>query len=130
MSFKEKDRVKVVAENHSKFGDLGVVNHVYEDGGCLVQLDSGNRSAFFEDELTILDPKREALIELAETLDKARLQANAIAVTAPQGNVYGMAANALVSVLAYITDAYEAQRIYERILDGNTVREALKAVEK
>jgi len=139
MSFKENDRVRITAKTHSKFGELGTVNHIYTDGGCLVQLDTGNRSAFFKDEVEIVDEKREALIELAETLDKARLQANAIdeLVIQSQRGVYGTIALSLHDTLEQIVGAgYDAtryahaDRVYDSILDGNTVREALKAVEK
>ena len=69
-----------------------------------------------------------ALIILAEMLDKARIQANAIEVTAPQDGVYGDVSKALQGTLALITDAYVASRVYDSILDGNSVKEALAAV--
>lgn len=73
---------------------------------------------------------KEALIILAEMLDKARIQANAIEATAPQDGVYGRIVIAEVETLALVTDAYVAQRVYADILkSGNTVREALTVVE-
>jgi len=135
MSFKKDDRVRITAKTHSKFGELGTVNHIYTDGGCLVQLDTGNRSAFFKDEVELVDEKREALIELAETLDKARKQANAIedyTIASEQEGVYGQIKLALLDTLEVITDdAWKAGRVYGSAMeDGNTIREALKAVEK
>lgn len=68
---------------------------------------------------------REALIILAEMLDKARHQANAIDVTAPQSYVYGDIAETLKEVLALITDGPVSAQVYDALLDGSTVREAL-----
>jgi hypothetical protein len=82
---------------------------------------------------------REALIELAETLDKARLQANAIddLVIQSQRGVYGTIALALHDTLEQIIGAGKddifnasADRVYDSILDGNTVREAIAEVVK
>jgi hypothetical protein len=70
-----------------------------------------------------------ALLILAEMLDKARIQANAIEVTAPTTGVYGGVSKALQETLALLTDANTASRIYDVILDGNSVREALKIVQ-
>lgn len=139
MSFKENDRVRITAKTHSKFGELGTVNHVYTDGGCLVQLDTGNRSAFFKDEVEIVDEKREALIELAETLDSARKQANAISIPVieSQRGVYGQIELSLVDTLeAYFegqvddTSLFANATLNSMIDSGNSVREALKAVQK
>lgn len=151
MSFKEGDTVRVTSTeicNSGSLGKTGKVVKVFEDGQTYnVNLEwpapegsmfdtMGVLVSFFESELELFDPKREALIELAETLDKARLQANAIPETADQNGTYGKIVQALTETLGsyfyasntHYTMAYKA---YESIaFDGNTVREALKAVEK
>lgn len=70
-----------------------------------------------------------ALVILAQMLDKARIQANAIEVTAPQSGVYGDIANALQQTLTFLTDdAAAANRIYDDIIEnGSSVKEAVKA---
>jgi hypothetical protein len=74
--------------------------------------------------------EEQALIILAEMLDKARMQANSIEATAPQFGVYGKIHNALVDTLTLITKDYtKALDVYASIMeDGNTVRQALEAV--
>lgn len=76
----------------------------------------------------------QALIILAEMLDKARRQANAIddLTIQSQRGVYGQIALALHSTLEQIIGAgmeatryATADRVYDSILDGNTVRQAL-----
>lgn len=79
--------------------------------------------------------ERQALIILAEMLDKARIQANAIdeyAIQSQRG-VYGTIALALHRTLEEIIGAGKedirtvtANRVYDSILDGNTVRQALE----
>jgi hypothetical protein len=69
-----------------------------------------------------------ALIILAEMLNKARIQANAIEATAPQSGVYGHVARALNETLALLTDAEKAADIYQAILDGCSVTEAIEVV--
>lgn len=141
MSFKENDRVKVLGGNERYVGALGTVVEVFGDGDALiVKLDIDNRhGGFFASELELVDPKREALIELAETLNKARLQANAIDeyVIQSQRGVYGTIALALHDTLEQIIGAGRddifsatADRVYDSVLDGNTIREALAAVVK
>lgn len=78
---------------------------------------------------------REALIKLAETLDDARKQANAIEATAPQIGVYGDISVALLETLGIILyrdggHGHSSRRheVYASLLDGNTVREALAIV--
>lgn len=77
---------------------------------------------------------REALIQLAETLDKARIQANAIEAAASQRGVYGQIVLSLFDTLELIfveqVDDHNlfANLAYNAILDGNTVREALAVV--
>lgn len=81
---------------------------------------------------------KEALIELAETLDKARLQANPIdhPTISPQRGVYGQIVLALTDTLEVIFEGQIddanlfANRAYTSLLDGNTVREAIAAVVK
>lgn len=75
----------------------------------------------------------ESLIKLAETLDDARKQANAIDAAAPQVGVYGKIHVALVDTLTLITagDYSKAKDVYYSIMeDGNSVREALATVLK
>jgi hypothetical protein len=69
-----------------------------------------------------------ALIILAQMLDKARIQANAIEVTAPTKGVYGYVATALLDTLILLTDVATGARIYDAILDGCSVTEAIEAV--
>lgn len=69
-----------------------------------------------------------ALIILAEMLNKARIQANAIEVTAPQSGVYGDIVKPLKLTLALLTDAHTASRIYDALLDCSSVKEAMEAV--
>jgi hypothetical protein len=130
MSFKKYDRVKVTSVTHSQQGQVGAVDHVYSDETTFtVRMDNGNFHSFFKAELELVDAEREALIELAETLDKARQQANAIPAMAPQSGVYGDVSEALKRALAYEFGVWVANKIYASLLDGNTVREAIAAVE-
>ncbi|AYN59145.1 hypothetical protein HOU52_gp60 [Arthrobacter phage Yang] len=63
-----------------------------------------------------------ANLTLAETLNTARLQANASGDT--EGAIYASIAETLQAVLALlVVDSVEAT--YQAILDGNTVRQAL-----
>ncbi|UDL16726.1 hypothetical protein SEA_ATUIN_33 [Arthrobacter phage Atuin] len=72
---------------------------------------------------------KDQLIALAESIDSARLAANAIALTAPQSGVYGKLSDALLRTLAHITDDVDLSlSAYQAMLDGCTVREALKAI--
>lgn len=133
MSFKENDRVRITDSSaHHSSGELGTVTHVYETrrSAYRVKLDSGNESGFFESELEFVDPKREALIVLAEALDSARKQANDI--NGCEGTIYQQITIPLIGVLDALVpvdavgfDAYEFI-----IHDGLSVREALKKVEK
>jgi hypothetical protein len=140
MSFNEGDSVKVTEQGHSMHGKTGTVTLVYCDGQAFsVKFAEGRESGFFLSELELVDAKREALIELADTLDKARLQANAIDeyVIQSQHGVYGTIAMALHDTLGEIvghdydaTRYAHSDRVYDSILDGNPVREALKVVGK
>jgi hypothetical protein len=134
MSFNEGDKVKVLTKNSIHEGKTGGVTRVFSDEKtCTVQLDGdpvGLVVGFFFSELELVDVEREALIELAETLDKARLQANAIPAMAPQSGVYGDVSEALKRALAYEFGVWVANKIYASLLDGNTVREAIAAVVK
>lgn len=65
---------------------------------------------------------RNALVALAETLDDARLKANANNFT--EGEIYAGIAASLREVLALlVVDSVEDT--YQSMLDGNTVAEAL-----
>jgi hypothetical protein len=75
----------------------------------------------------------QALIILAEMLDKARMQANSIADTESEQGVYGEVKRALTSTLEII--CYNSghhptlgYRVYESMsMNGDTVRQALEA---
>lgn len=70
-----------------------------------------------------------ALIILAEMLNKARIQANAIEVTAPESGVYGDIVKSLKRTLAILTgDAHTASRVYEALLDSSSIKEALEVI--
>jgi hypothetical protein len=128
MGLKENDMVKVNAPTHSLHGEVGTIVFAFSDGNSfVVRFASGRESGFFlpELELELVDAKREGLIQLADTLDKARLQANAIEATAPQRGVYGNISDTLVEVLCLLTGRFEVGDIYDALMDGNTVREAL-----
>lgn len=142
MGFNEGDRVRIDEDSaHSKAGELGTVTHVYDVNRTAyrVKLDSGNESSFFGTELWPVDEKREALITLAETLDTARKQANAISIPVieSQRGVYGQIELSLVDTLeAYFegqvddTSLFANATLNSMVDSGNTVREALKAVVK
>jgi hypothetical protein len=68
-----------------------------------------------------------AVTDLATRLDQARLAANDIEETAPQSGVYGDIVDALRKTLAVLLDDdhVRAEAVYEAILDGNTVTQAL-----
>jgi hypothetical protein len=70
-----------------------------------------------------------ALVALAEQFDAACVAANAIEATAWQMHAYGDASNGLLKVLALLCgNQKRADLAYQAILDGNTVREALRYV--
>jgi hypothetical protein len=67
------------------------------------------------------------LIVIAEAIDSARIAANQNEITARQTGVYGNLANALKDTIQHITlDWGRTNDVYQSILDGNTVAEALK----
>jgi len=73
---------------------------------------------------------RHELLTLATTLDTARLQANDHAATAPQTGVYGDIVTALLDVIRLIVGSKGvADQVYQALLDGCTVPEALRTVE-
>lgn len=132
MSFKENDRIQVTAEVGNTLGMTGKVTKVYPDtNGYLVEFDgTGRVMGLFESEITLLDPKREALITLAETLDSARKQANAI--NGMDGTVYQSITTPLISVLdALVPSENVGYDAYEFLIeDCLSVREALNKVGK
>jgi len=69
---------------------------------------------------------RKALIVLASMTDKARIQANAIDATAGTNGVYGQLSEALKATLALI-EPDRVDDLYQSILDGNSITEALTA---
>lgn len=128
MEFKEGDKVKVITKNSAHFGRTGVVIRSMDDSTCFVNLSGDDKvgilTGFFVSELEPVDLRREALIELAETLDKARLQANNI--NGADGDIYRTISGSLYDVLGAIAgDEQVGYRIYSYVLDGSTVREAL-----
>jgi hypothetical protein len=139
-NFKNGDKVRINAVNHSQHEVQGTVTQVFEDGETyLVDLETGRTSGFFEKELVLVDPDREALIRLAETLNTARLQANAIEnyEVASQRGIYGTIVLALGRTLEelvgnteYTTQYAISNRVYDSVLDGNSVREALAEWER
>lgn len=134
--FSKGDKVVITTKNTTHEGVQGVVESSYEDNTYIVELETGQRTGFFERELALVDPEREALIRLAETLDLARQQANAIDiyVIQSQRGVYGQISQSLHDTLEQILDSenedenntWEAGKLYASLLDGNSVREALK----
>lgn len=128
--FKADDKVVVSEPAHSQAGVQGRIHKVYvSDDTYLVELETGRVSGFFESELELVDPQREALIRLAETLDLARQQANAIKVT--EGDTYRTISEALYSTLeAYFHQTGEGVDTYNEIIrSGFSVREAVKHIE-
>lgn len=130
MDFKLDDKVEVTAEVGNTKGQRGTVTKVFsETNGFLVKLETGRVAGYFQSELVLVDPEREAVIELADTLDKARQQAKALPVLSGQAHVYTMCVDALVSTLSYLAEGSQCQRIYnDMVQNGSTVREAIKAV--
>jgi hypothetical protein len=142
MSFKEGDIVTVTTKNSIHEGKNGTVVGIYEDDQTYrVSIEQpapkgsgfesmGVLSGFFESELALVDPKQEALIRLAETLDSARLQANNI--NGCEGTIYQQITIPLIGVLdALVPVDAVGYAAYEFIIeDGLSVREALKKVEK
>jgi hypothetical protein len=143
MEFKAGDKVKIVKNSHK--GRMGEIVGIFSDQQtCRVRIDkdvdgssdflsAGIVVGYFFSELELLDAKCEALIELAETLDRARQQANAHPnyVIESGNGVHGQISHSLHDVLEQIVGdedgngSWGAGRIYQSILDGNTVRQAL-----
>jgi hypothetical protein len=71
--------------------------------------------------------KEIAVTDLATRLDEARIAANDIEEAAPQSGVYGDISDALRKTLAVLLDGdhVRAEAVYQAILDGNTVAQAL-----
>jgi hypothetical protein len=78
---------------------------------------------------------KQALIILAEMLEKARIQANSIdnyVISSGHGGVYGQVSQALKDTLEQIIGdddlnaPWTAGKVYQSLLDGNTVRQALE----
>jgi hypothetical protein len=140
MEFKAGDKVKIVKNSHK--GRMGEIVGIFSDQQtCRVRIDkdvdgssdflsAGIVVGYFFSELELLDAKCEALIELAETLDRARQQANAISIPVieSQRGVYGQIELALHDVVEQIVgeDIIEVATVYTSIVaGGSTVREAL-----
>jgi hypothetical protein len=131
--YSKGDRVKINANYSIYNGREGTIARTTfsEEDAYTVAIDGDTipERGFYERELDLVGKDdREALITLAETLDSARQQANAIDSAAPQSGVYGKIHVALVDTLHLITEDYED--VYESIMaDGNTVRQALTWIE-
>jgi hypothetical protein len=131
--FNKGDLVTVTTKNSIYEGARGRVERSQDDDTYLITLETGKISGFFERELEVVDEEKEALIRLAETLDSARQQANAIKAT--EGDVYGKISEALSSTLeSYFYQsgkhAFYGEHAYGEIIrSGFSVREAIKYVE-
>lgn len=131
--FKEGDEV-IVNAGYSNFdGHVGLIKRVIngEEGTYTVNLhgDSLSERGFFEGELKFHNALEAGLLDLAEKLEAARLLANSLEPTAPQGGVYGHIATGLWHTLYLILGSRdEAEAAYAALLDGSGVREALKTV--
>lgn len=128
--FSKGDKVVVTAKNSVHAGVQGTVQHGYDhDNTYFVELETGRSTGFFERELEFVDPEKEALIRLAETLDSARQQANAIKAT--EGDTYRKIADSQSSALeAYFGHNGDGIDAYNEIIrSGFSVREAIKYIE-
>lgn len=133
MSFNKGDIVQVVKGHWKAGGKVGVVSSVSDPGeysyGYYCVTIEDNVHVISGKDLTPYDEKREALIALAETLDKARILANTMNET--EGAVYGDISRALSDTLQILSkDEYDSTEVYDSLIDGSTVRDALKRVEK
>jgi hypothetical protein len=72
---------------------------------------------------------REELIQFAESIDQLRIKANSIPALAPQVGTYGKLSSALIKVLEELLSLHEADRAYNAIIDGSSVRDAIAMVE-
>lgn len=126
MGFNIGDKVRVIGTVDK--GRVGEIIRVYSDSTHAVRFEDNTFAGFFASELVTFDAKREALIDLAETLDRARRQANAIEETADQFGVYGDVCVALKEVLLLIEGGYKTEAYGHILDDGSTVREALDLV--
>lgn len=70
----------------------------------------------------------EQLIALAESIDAARILANANESTARQSGVYGDLTDALAKTLSLILGPNGLNAAYQAMADGYTVREAIDRV--
>jgi hypothetical protein len=134
--FNRGDLVTVLTKNSVYEGARGRVERSQDDDTYLITLESGKISGFFERELEAVHGEKDALIRLAETLDLARKQAEAIDIYTIQHGlgVQGEIVVALKDTLEVIIDethegennAWHAGRVFGYLIEGNSVREALK----
>jgi hypothetical protein len=130
MEFKEGDKVKVITKNSAHFGRTGVVIRSMDDSTCFVNLSGDDKvgilTGFFVSELELLDPEREALITVAETLNKARLQAKPEQPHVGRENLTHEIEVVLYRTLMQLIDELlDVNTAFDAILAGKTVREAL-----
>lgn len=127
--FNKGDLVTVLTKNSIYEGARGRVELSQDDNTYLITMETGKISGFFERELEVVDEEKEALIRLAETLDLARQQANALKAT--EGDTYRKIADAQSSALeAYFRHNGDGIDAYNEIIrSGLSVREAIKHIE-
>lgn len=73
--------------------------------------------------------ERTALVALAQQINETRITANGIEATESMHGVYGQLVHSLYSTIRLIVEGYErADFVYDLVLDGNTVQQALSAL--
>lgn len=74
--------------------------------------------------------ERTALVALAQQINEARIAANAIEATESSlYGVYGILSHALYDVIIRVVEGFDRRGfVFESILDGNTVQQALSAL--
>lgn len=73
--------------------------------------------------------ERTALVALAQQINEARITANGIEATESSNGVYGQLSTTLLTIINLIVEGNErADFVYDSIIDGNTVQQALSAL--
>jgi hypothetical protein len=125
-TFEKGQRVTYTGYSETRQG--AVVSHFCDHGDHFVgiRFDGGTSEREVSEDLVepVKGDRIEDLTLLAETLNKARLQANNI--NGADGDIYRTISGSLDDVLGAIAgDEQVGYRIYSYVLDGSTVREAL-----
>lgn len=131
MGFSKGDRVRVTMVDSTNTGRTGRVIHVNRVSEFYVVRFGGSSevSSYFASELEPFDPWHEELVELAETLNKVRLQAKPAEPHAGLQVIYNEIGVAFYDTLRMlIVEFDDVNKAYDHILDGGTVREALALV--